>query len=607
MSSAKLHKEDIMHTPDEIRKAIAQASPLEMPRVLNNIELYDQKNSQEILDEIYQEFESGKDKEENVVIPVFTAIVDNFLRKSKAGRELQSKGLSTTRIVDECRSFSYDEENISVLGIQNKNDAAGKQGDAVAKTINEDAGLNIQDNYINNRKSLYEDKKAMDKYKKDKYSSNNKTTKDEYDPNKRIYQSKNNVDLRTTDSRNGKTTRRAETDHIIPLEKVHSQLKGNCLLTDSDVKSIANMEDNFAITSETINRKKGKLTNTEFIDSGKADEAGLDDTAKAIMKRKEQEAQKAINKEANKKVINNYANNKELRQKVNDELAIKAVEGAKAGAGLAVGTFIVEVFKPMYYELKDMLLHGIEPPMGVSDKSEALGLRLQRIRIYLSEKWKDIASGGITDILKTALNALISGIINLFFGVVKTFLTYIRDGFTALVSMVRILADSEKSTAQKGDAVLKLVATTVLGMAGSSLANLVPGFNSLPEAVQLVVQGIVIGCGAVLVFRALEALDLFAVKAEMRYARVQEIFDARRQAMEDAAEAYDVAAMEQLTKQRAQFSTLSAAINQGLNDDNMEVVNNGLLEMADFFRVDIPYRSREEFVEYMSSKPKIVL
>ena len=217
-------------------------------------------------------------------------------------------------------------------------------------------------------------KKAMDKYKKDKYSSNNKTAKDEYDPNKRIYQSKNNVDLRTTDSRNGKTTRRAETDHIIPLEKVHSQLKGNCLLTDSDVKSIANMEDNFAITSETINRKKGKLTNTEFIDSGKADEAGLDDTAKAIMKRKEQEAQKAINKEANKKVINNYANNKELRQKVNDELAIKAVEGAKAGAGLAVGTFIVECFKPMYYELKDMLLHGIEPPMGVSDKSESIGI-----------------------------------------------------------------------------------------------------------------------------------------------------------------------------------------------------------------------------------------
>ena len=110
-----------------------------------------------------------------------------------------------------------------------------------------------------------------------------------------------------------------------------------------------------------------------------------------------------------------------------------------------------------------------------------------------------------------------------------------------------------------------------------------------------------------LVFRALEALDLFAVKAEMRYARVQEIFDARRQAMEEAADAYDEAAMEQLTKQRAQFSTLSAAINQGFNDNNMEVVNNGLLEMADFFKVDIPYRSREEFVTYMGSKPKIIL
>lgn len=593
-----------MHTPDEIRKAIAQASPLEMPRVLNNIELYDQKNSQEILDEIYQEFESGKDKEENVVIPVFTAIVDNFLRKSRAGRELQSKGLSTTRIVDECRHFSYTSSEFSILGMNQSNKDANNLGSTIGSNVNNNVGYGVTQKYD---RSLYEDKGAMNAYKVNKFSSGNKTTKDEYDPSRTVYLERNNKDQRTSDAINGRFDRQAETDHCVPLHKVHEQLKGNCLLTDKDVKEIANAEDNFAITSREINNKKRADTNVDFVENGKADELNLDETAKATMKRKAAEAQKAIENKANKRVIKNYVQDNALRQKVNEELISEAAKGAKAGAGIAVGTFIVEVFKPMYYELKDMLLHGIEPPMGVSDKSEALGLRLQRIRIYLSEKWKDIASGGITDILKTALNALISGIINLFFGVVKTFLTYIRDGFTALVSMIRILADSEKSAAQKGDAVLKLVATTVLGMAGSSLANLVPGFNSLPEAVQLVVQGIVIGCGAVLVFRALEALDLFAVKAEMRYARVQEIFDARRQAMEDAAEAYDVAAMEQLTKQRAQFSTLSAAINQGLNDDNMEVVNNGLLEMADFFRVDIPYRSREEFVEYMSSKPKIVL
>lgn len=604
MSSAKLHKEDIMHTPDEIRKAIAQASPLEMPRVLNNIELYDQKNSQEILDEIYQEFESGKDKEENVVIPVFTAIVDNFLRKSRAGRELQSKGLSTTRIVDECRHFSYTSSEFSILGMNQSNKDANNLGSTIGSNVNNNVGYGVTQKYD---RSLYEDKGAMNAYKVNKFSSGNKTTKDEYDTSRTVYLERNNKDQRTSDAINGRFDRQAETDHCVPLHKVHEQLKGNCLLTDKDVKEIANAEDNFAITSREINNKKRADTNVDFVENGKADELNLDETAKATMKRKAAEAQKAIENKANKRVIKNYVQDNALRQKVNEELISEAAKGAKAGAGIAVGTFIVEVFKPMYYELKDMLLHGIEPPMGVSDKSEALGLRLQRIRIYLSEKWKDIASGGITDILKTALNALISGIINLFFGVVKTFLTYIRDGFTALVSMIRILADSEKSAAQKGDAVLKLVATTVLGMAGSSLANLVPGFNSLPEAVQLVVQGIVIGCGAVLVFRALEALDLFAVKAEMRYARVQEIFDARRQAMEEAADAYDEAAMEQLTKQRAQFSTLSAAINQGFNDNNMEVVNNGLLEMADFFKVDIPYRSREEFVTYMGSKPKIIL
>ena len=59
---------------EEKKKAIEEleyASPLEISRLLQQIELYDEKSSQEVLDEVYEKFDSEEHLEDEVLKPVF--------------------------------------------------------------------------------------------------------------------------------------------------------------------------------------------------------------------------------------------------------------------------------------------------------------------------------------------------------------------------------------------------------------------------------------------------------------------------------------------------------------------------------------------------------
>ena len=48
----------------------------------------------------------------------------------------------------------------------------------------------------------------------------------------------------------------AETDHIIPLEKIHKMAKKNPFLDDADIKRIANKMHNFEVASKSFNASK---------------------------------------------------------------------------------------------------------------------------------------------------------------------------------------------------------------------------------------------------------------------------------------------------------------------------------------------------------------
>lgn len=63
------------------------------------------------------------------------------------------------------------------------------------------------------------------------------------------------------------TSHSAETDHIVPLKKVHEQLCDNPFLSESDIREIANSSDNFQALSRRVNASKRDQSNADFIDN----------------------------------------------------------------------------------------------------------------------------------------------------------------------------------------------------------------------------------------------------------------------------------------------------------------------------------------------------
>lgn len=57
----------------------------------------------------------------------------------------------------------------------------------------------------------------------------------------------------------------AETDHITAIKDAHEKVKGNAFLSDSDFKEIVNSEENYRLTSKSLNASKGEKSDWELI------------------------------------------------------------------------------------------------------------------------------------------------------------------------------------------------------------------------------------------------------------------------------------------------------------------------------------------------------
>lgn len=234
---------------------LSQASPLEVTKKLQEFEIYDKKSSQQIIDEVYAEFESGEHLTDSVLKPVFMSIVDGLLEATALGKAARKKGLTASRVLDECEQFSYDRQE------QNETTVNGYTEYKNAREYTDEYGKENRDKYV---RGIYENQNAMGNYKKKAIEKNggNKLLKDEYTQEKNIYAYRKDPDKRRNDE---KHEYQAEPDHKIPLKQLHTQFKGNYALSDEDIKRIANSDDNLALTSRAINNKKRDSSNSDFI------------------------------------------------------------------------------------------------------------------------------------------------------------------------------------------------------------------------------------------------------------------------------------------------------------------------------------------------------
>ena len=640
---------------EERKKAIEEleyASPLEISRLLQEMELYDEKTSQEVLDEVHEKFDSAEHLEDEVLKPVFMSVIDGLLEATSGGRAARKKGLTASRVVEECTSFSYDDlednhtnvngyteyKNINHDEIEyqvqlEKWKKDGKNGDR--PQYNGSVNSNSTQEYV---RSNLEDSSAMNDYK-EKQRHGEKKIKDEYTGKDNLYVSQNNM----PDNYNDETHRKqAQPDHIVPLKQLHEQYKHNYAMDDSDLKRIANSESNLAITSAEINQVKRDMTNKQYIEW--MDEHGkpLDENTKKIMLQKQKEATKSIESDVNKTVAKNLVgkgqvDEKAMKNAVNEfkenngqapteeqrnqieqnlikkktnEIRGTAVKNAAGQAkDYAVGNLILFIVKPIYYEISDIFKNGLKEGVGADSGSQALGIRFTRVKKYVMTHAKAFFGDSILDFVKGFVSSLIEGIISLFVGMLKQVLKILKEGVKILVGSVQILFGKNAkamSPAQKGDAIIKLIGGSVIAISGVALESLLNKIG-IGDPWSVVLSTMLSGIASALFMYILNKADLFSTKAERRYERVKEIFDERIKDVQEATELFDRVALETMKEQRLQFESIQEEINTGLESNDIDSINTGLYKLADFMKVDLPYSNTKEFCDYMDSEEVLVL
>ena len=241
-----------------IEDGLSNVSPLEMAKALNELELYDQNEAMKVIEEVYQKYDTGEHLTENVIKPVIQSVADGLFENWSLGRKLRKKGLTATRLYEECWNFTYDTEsdNAVVNGYteyKNMRDETGYDANYATRHDSRASMFPGKESYKNKRmvaeykgnRKKFEDKNKMDKYKDNVYGDN-RVIRDEYFGER---------DINKEDS---------QTDHIIPLKVVYEQFRYNPALNNQDIKIIANQSGNFAVTSGDFNNSKLAKLNEEM-------------------------------------------------------------------------------------------------------------------------------------------------------------------------------------------------------------------------------------------------------------------------------------------------------------------------------------------------------
>ena len=649
LKNMKLHREETTMNDDIVEKLddLSQASPLEIVKKLEEFELYDKKSSQQVIDEVYAEFESGEHMKESIIKPVFLSICDGILERTSFGRDARKRGITSSRLINECEEFNY------ACGTQSKiemNDGYNEHKNAEVYIYKYG-----EENRSTYEREKMEDSTAMDKYKENRFHENprNKLVEDEYTGSKNLYEYRKNPDKRRNDT---KHHYQAETDHIVPLKQLHEEFKGNYAISDEDIKSIANSEVNLALTANKINRKKNDDLNSTFIEKQEQkkkegqDYFELSENSKRKMLLQEEKAREHINHEINETVKDGIIKEAEglkesLKAKCKGLVApaelevenkngnkLTKVEDKKTVATLeknnkkgilntvgsnavdqekdnAVGNLILFIVKPLYFEIKDIFTNGMTEGVNANSTLGALKIRFGRLKKYVIENAAIFLGNNIWDFVKGFVSSFIEGLISLFVGVFKNVLKLLKEGFKIFVGAAKVLfGENSKSmsAAQKGDAIIKLVGSSVIAVSGIAIESFIAKIPLLSTwSVEL--STIISGIGSALFIYILDKADLFSVKAEKRRERINEIFSERINDIKDATDGFNKIAAEKLYKQRIDYNNILEDVSFGIKTNNIDKINQGLYGMADFFKVKLPYNNTTECIEYIESEGTLQL
>ncbi|MGL1890598.1 MAG: hypothetical protein OCD02_03180 [Spirochaetaceae bacterium] len=561
---------------DKLKHDIETSSPLELGSLLIESELHDMKEAQTIIEEVYAEFEKdGGSITESVVKPTFLGLADGVIRAFKLGGK---SGVTASRILNECENFTYSKSGNITTSLDSYSEEINQ------RDFNKEFTETERSEYI--RKD-YENKHKMDNYKNNKSKDGN--INDEYEIG-RVLSREHNASVNNS----------AESDHIVPLKDLFNQTQGNYLLSENDIKEIANSEYNLAVTSRQTNNEKRDDTNKDYVkNDDKA--AHLNNNDKNNMIKLGKNAQKQLNNNMNKAVLKNVINDKESQS-----VLLKNAKSASKDA--ALGNVVLFMIKPLFYEVNDCFKNGLEYGVGLSSKVDALVYRFSRVKDFVLIEAEVFLKGEVLNFIKNIIKSIISAIISCLVGMLKQVVRLIKEGFKIISQAFKILKqpNSQLSKAKKGDAILKLIAASsslLIGVGVEALLNKV----GITEPLSIILSSILTALITALLLYFFDSMDFFSVKAEKRHNKIQEIFNNRIKEIQSNTASFNTTALKKLAENQLRYKSISNSINKAVMEKDYTELNINIDEISSSLQINLPFTTSDQFIDYLNQNNIVYL
>lgn len=267
---------------------------------------------------------------------------------------------------------------------------------------------------------------------------------------------------------------------------------------------------------QAIDTKTNQTVITNFVESEKSFQNRTEKEYRAL---KAKQGREVDEKELKQHVDEKLKGRKEVRSNISND-------AYNSAANQSLGDVIIFMIKPLYYELKDCFINGIEEGVNVNSFKSALSIRVNRIKAFVMKKAGDTLKDGLFSFFKNFLSMLLEGIVNCFVGVFKSIFRMIKEGFKVLMQIAPILQDKSKTMAEKGDAILKLAATSLSIFASIGIESWLNS-TGIGEPWSIMISSVLTAVLTSLVLYLLDQLDLFGLKKEARLNRIDEILELR--------------------------------------------------------------------------------
>lgn len=244
-------------------------------------------------------------------------------------------------------------------------------------------------------------------------------------------------------------------------------------------------------------------------------------------------------------------------------------------------------------------MNGLKKGVNAVTTKEAFKIRFSRVKNYVLDNALVFLGDNVWEFVKGFVSSLIEGIISLFVGIFKQVLKVIKEGVKIFVQAGKILFGknaTQMTTAQKGDAIVKLLGGSVIAICGIGIEALLNKIG-VTEPWSVILSTMLSGIASTLFMLLLNKIDLFSVKAEKRRQRIEEIFDERISDIKSAEQTFDTAAIETMRLHKLQFTSIEKQIKEGINGNSIDTINDGMFKLASFMGVKLGYNNLEEFNE----------